>query len=146
MLQIITVLMVALMVTLPVCAEVGTINFLSAGTITNSTTRTTGFSDVKIEDQEVVAIQMEFQGSQAGTGLITCTMARSKDGITFETTPRFTAIAALNGNTAVVAFTNLTALTGGAHSLRLVSVQNADASASATNCTISIVKKRVSVK
>lgn len=124
-------------------AEVGAVNVLSAGTLTNNATRTTGFTDVKIDRNEVVACQVNLQGDQAGTGAITLTWARSKDGSTFETTPRFTVVTALNGNTAVVAFTNLTALTGAAHSLRLISAQNADASASATNVTISIVKKTV---
>jgi hypothetical protein len=67
------------------------------------------------------------------------------DGTTFETTPRQTNGFSLNGTTAVVGFTNLTQL-GATHTLRLVSAQNDDNVASATNVTISVVKKVVKVK
>jgi len=132
-------------------AEVGTINLLSGGThaqggtITNATTRTTGFADVKVEDQEIVSLQINASGTEAGTGALTMILARSKDGVTFETSPRQSISFSLAGATTIVGFTNLVYV-GAAHSLRLISVQNADANASATNVTISVVKKRVSVK
>ena len=123
-------------------AEVGAVNFLSAGTVTNDTTRTTGFTDVKIENQSVVGLQVNMAGSQAGTGNVILTLARSKDGLTFETTPRFTVTNALNGTTAVIGYADISEQAQSAHSLRLISAQNADASASATNVTISVVLKR----
>jgi hypothetical protein len=134
-----------IIIALPARAEVGTVNFLSAGTITNNTTRTTGFSDVKVDDNEIVSLQINASGDAAGTGNLVLILARSKDGVTFETTPRQTVSFALAGATTIVGYTNLT-LVGASHSLRLISVQNADASASATNVTVAVVKKRVSVR
>lgn len=125
-------------------ADVGTVTLLS-GTLTNNSTWTIN-STAKVDDNEIVGVQAVATGNQAGTGNITLTFARSGDGVEFETTPRFTWVFALNGTTKVVAYTNLTTTVGAAHSIRLVSVANADASCSATNATILLIKKRVDVK
>ena len=116
-------------------------DFISGATITNATTRTTGFAVVPLGNATRYDLVVKMQGSQAGTGLVTLTMARSHDGETIETTPRFTSAFALNGNTAVVGYTNLDTHIKAARYLHLISAQNADASASATNVTITIVPK-----
>jgi len=133
----------ALLLAIPALADVGTSAFVSAGTITNATTRTTGFSDVKVDNRDNVGLQVTYKGTGAGTGAVTLIVARSGDGVTFESTPRLTFITALNGTTEVSYYTNLTSsVIGGAHSLRLISVQNADA-VSATNFSATVVMKRI---
>lgn len=115
-------------------------DFLSGGTLTNNATRTTGFTAVPFNgDRADLVVKM--QGDQAGTGNVTLTLARSHDGVTIETTPRFTRVFALTGNTAVVGYTNLFAGNTAARYIHLISAQNADASASATNVTISLIPK-----
>lgn len=133
---------IAFTLALTVLADTGAVNLFTNGTVANNTTRTTGFTDVKVNDNEIVSLQVEAACVQVGTGDLRLTLARSKDGLTFETAPRQVIGFALNGTTAIVGFTNLTQL-GGTHTLRLISVQNADASAIATNVTISVVKKTV---
>ena len=140
-----TLAIVALAVTLPSRAETGAVNMLTSGNITNNTTRTTGFTDVKVDNNEIASLQLAFQGTTTSTGAVKVVIARSMDGTNFETTPRQTIGFALNSTTAVIGFTNLTQL-GAAHTLRLISAQNDDSAASATNCTISVVKKTVKVK
>lgn len=142
----ITASLIATIIALPFTAraDVGTGNFLSSGTLTNGTTRTTGFSDVKVEDQEIVGLQLNMQGDGNGTGNVTVTIARSKDGSSFETTPQQVIGFALNNNTAVVGFTNLLNV-GAAHTLRLISAINTNG-VSATNVTISVVKKVVNTQ
>jgi len=82
------------------------------------------------------------QGSSAGTSNITVTLARSPDGTVWETTPRFTWIFPLNGTTEVVAYTNLASgLLGAAHSVKIISVANADDTI-VTNAYIKAVLKR----
>lgn len=133
----------SMLIVLPAKADVGTIQLLSAGTVTNNTTRTTGFTDAVVDNQknDEASLQVSFTGDQAGTGAVTLILARSADGTTFETTPRISIATAVNGVTAVCLYTNLPN-TGAAYAYRLISIQNADASASITNCTVSIVKKR----
>jgi hypothetical protein len=126
-------------------AETGAVNILTSGTVTNATTRTNGFTDVKVDNNEIASLQVAFQGTASSTGAVKLTFARSMDGAAFETTPRQTIGFALSSTAAVVGFTNLTQV-GAAHTLRLISAQNDDNSASATNCTISVVKKVVKVK
>ena len=135
---------VAFVASVPLRAETGAVNFLTSGTVTNATTRTNGFADVKVDNNEIASLQVAFQGSGTATGTVRLILARSMDGTTFETTPRMTNGFSLNNTTNVVGFTNLTQL-GAAHTLRLISAQNDDNVASATNVTISVVKKVVKV-
>jgi hypothetical protein len=91
-------------------------------------------------------VVLKFQGDGAGTGAITVTFARSSDGTVWETTPRVAWVTALNGNTAVVAYTNLNAaLLGSAPYIKVMSIANADASRAATNASLTLVKKNLRV-
>ena len=125
-------------------ADVGTQSIISSATFTNDTTRTTGFTDVKIDKQDNIGVLLSFQGNGSGSDEITVTFARSGDGTTFETTPRFTWAIPANGTTAVVAYTNLSsAVIGSAGYLRVISVQNASTNRNMTNSSITIIKKTV---
>jgi hypothetical protein len=76
------------------------------------------------------------------TDAITITFARSVDGTTWETTPRFTWATALNGTTAVVTYTNLnSSLIGAAGYLKVISIQNASATVLGTNASLTVIKK-----
>lgn len=125
-------------------ADVGSENLGTTNRIINNATTTASLGRVvKVDNHNEVGVMVKFEGTQAGTGAITLTFARSPDNTNWETTPRFTWATALNGTTPVVAYTNLTALVGAAGYLKIVSVQNADASASATNFSVTVVKKRL---
>ena len=115
-------------------------DFISGATLTNNATRTTGFTAVPFTGNTADLV-VKLQGDQAGTGNVTLTFARSHDGTTVETTPRFTRVFALTGNMAVVGYTNLFAANTAARYIVLISAQNADATASATNVTITLVPK-----
>lgn len=140
---------------------VGTLGVLVLGTVlpaqgqsfgvTNSiakgaTTSENMGSAVKVDDAESVSCTISTIGSEAGTGNITVTFARSQDNSVWETTPQFTWICALNGRTAVVAYTNLTTLVGAAKYVKVISVANADANAAATNFVVKLDKKFFKVK
>ena len=135
----------ALALAVPAMGEVGMINFGITNSIANNATTSVNLgSVVSITGQENCGMMMKFQGSEAGTGLITVTFARSPDNSNWETSPRFTWINSLNGNTAVVGYTNFTATQiGAAGYLKVVSIANADANASATNASLYLCKKTV---
>ena len=125
-------------------ADTGVDTALSAGTITNATTRTSGFTDVEITKQDNVGVVCRFTG--AGTNAVdtlVVTFARSADGSNFETTPRWTWPVPLNATTAVVGYTNLDATAlGAARWLRVVSIQNTGDN-NATNVYLEVIKKTV---
>jgi hypothetical protein len=128
-------------------AEVGTISFGIGTRITNNVTMTAAGAigaAVDIRGQDNCGLMLKMAGSEAGTGAVTVTLARSPDNVNWETTPRFTFIAALNGTTAVVAYTNLPAATiGAAGYLKVISIANADANATGTNASLTLVKKTI---
>lgn len=125
-------------------ADTGVDTVISAGTITNSTTRSSGFTDISISKQDNVGVVLRFTG--AGTNAVdnlVVTFARSADGSNFETTPRWTWTVPLNATTAVVGYTNLNASAlGAAAYLRVVSVQNTGNN-NATNVYIEVIKKTI---
>lgn len=127
-----------------VYADTGVDTVISAGTITNGTTRTTGFTDISVPKANALGVVCRFTGS--GTNAvdnIVVTFARSADGVNFETTPRWTWTIPLNATTAVVGYTNLTDTSfGSAAYLRVVSVQNTGNN-SVTNFYIETVKKTI---
>ena len=97
---------------------------------------------VKIAKTDNVGIMMACQGNASGTGVVTITWARSADGITYETTPRFTTLCVLNNTTAVASYTNISAsVIGPSQFIKLVSIANADATASGTNASIKVFVK-----
>ena len=76
-------------------------------------------------------------------GAVTFTLARSPDGTVWETTPRWTWAVTLNGTTEVVAVTNIAgSIIGATHSLKVISVANADDTI-VTNAYLKVVKKQV---
>lgn len=127
----------------PALADTAVEAMLSAGTLTNSATRTSGFTDIEIPKVNNVGLVLRFTGAGAATDNLTLTFARSVDGSNFETAPRFTWKVALNGTTAVVGYTNLVESTiGAARYLRLVSAQN-EGTNNATNVYIEVIKKTI---
>lgn len=126
-------------------AQVSVINVgITNSVINNATTSTSMGNVINVSKQDFVGMEFRGQGDRAGTGIQTLTFARSTDGTTFETTPRFTWTLSLNGNTAIVGYTNFpNAVIGGAHSIKLVSIANADASATVTNTSLRVLLKRV---
>ena len=97
---------------------------------------------VRISKTDAAALELKMQGDAAETLGVTFTFARSADGTTYETTPRFTWVATLNGTTAVVAYTNLSnAVIGPAAYLKCVSIVSAATNANATNVTLRVLTK-----
>lgn len=143
---ILTLLLIAAALLAPVVpafADVAVEAMLSAGTVTNETTRTTGFTAVEIPKVNNVGLALRFTGAGAATDNLTLTFARSVDGSNYETTPRFTWRVALNGTTAVVGYTNLVESTiGAARYLKLVSIQN-EGTNNATNVYVEVIKKTI---
>jgi hypothetical protein len=135
----------AVAATLPARAEVGTIDFGITNSIANNYTTTVNLGNaVAITGQDRGGLMLSMTGSQAGTGLVTITFARSPDNVNWETTPRFTWAAALNGTTPVVACTNLDQTVVGAFGyLKVVSIVNADASCLGTAASLKLVKKTI---
>lgn len=122
--------------------NVGTVDIISAGTLTNAATWSPTTA-VLIDKQAFVALTVRFQGDGSDTANIVTTVLRSGDGVNFETSPpstlKFTN--ALNNTTAVVGYFELTKdLVGSAKALK-VTVQNAATTVKGTNATVSIVKK-----
>ena len=130
---------------MPAMAEQGYTSFGCTNTVRSNMTVTVNLGNgLKIDNQDNAGIMVRAQGDAAGTGTITVTWARSHDNSNFETTPRFTTLLALNGNTAVLFYTNWsTAVVGAAGYIKPVSIANADTGANATNFTIWLVKKTV---
>jgi hypothetical protein len=128
---------------MPALADVGVIDMGVTNKFTaNYTTTANMGNSVKLTKNDTVGVQVAVQGDAAGTGAITATFARSLDGTTWETAPRFTMACALNGTTAVVQYTNFpNTIIGPVGYIKLISVQNADATANATNASIKIITK-----
>jgi hypothetical protein len=126
-------------------ADVSLLSFGITNRFINNATVTANMGNVvKVDGQDNAGLMLKMAGDQAGTGVITITFARSPDNSNWETTPRFTMTAAVNGVTPVVAYTNLnTATIGAAGYLKVISMANADASAICTNCSLYLVKKTI---
>lgn len=125
--------------------DAGLVSFSAPATITNNAANTTVTGSViKIDKQHAVGLVIKTSGTQAGTGNIAVQLARSYDGTNFESSPpttlRFTN--ALAGATTIIGYHEIpSSVVGSAHSLKITSIQNYDASASGTNTTIGLVKK-----
>lgn len=130
---------------LPAAGGVGTVNpGITNSIINNATTTVNVGTAVKVNDYDNVGVEFMFQGDRAGTGGLTVTFARSVDNVSWETTPRFAWAPALNGNTAVVAYTNFpSSIIGGAGWIKVVSIANADVSATATNARLRVILKKI---
>jgi hypothetical protein len=127
--------------------DVGIVHFYSAGNVTNQATKSSGFdsASVKVDKQLGVALVLRFQGTGTGTGDVVAKLARSADGTNFETTPPATLsfTNALNNATAVVGYHEISPdLIRSVHSLKLVSLANADDAEGITNVYVGIVKKK----
>jgi len=126
----------------PAWAEVGTQTLNVTNTITKNATELLDLGGTNsVPNQDNIGIQLSFIGDQAGTGALTFKFARSLDGTTWETTPSFALVTALNGRTAVAYTTNWSIGAFGYYKLQ--SVVNADANAAATNVVIKIGKKTI---
>jgi len=126
-------------------AEVSVVNFGATNQIVAAGTDSTNVGEAVAVDRQGegnVALVARVQGSSAGTGNVTVTLARSPDGTVWETTPRFTWAFPLNGTTEVIAYTNLASgLLGAAHSIKIVSIANADDTI-VTNAYVKVIKKK----
>lgn len=123
--------------------SVGVVDFITAGTLTNSVTWAQG-GTVDISKQSMCGLSVRFQGAASSTSDIVVKLARSADGTNFETSPPSTLsfTNALNGTNVVIGYFQIPRdVVGSVRTLKLLSVQNASGSVNATNATISIVKK-----
>ena len=136
------------------CALVATVAMADVGitdlTVTNTVTPgvlTTGnvsSNSAYLSKIDRVGLELQCQGSAAGNSNITLTLQRSLDGIVWETTPMLTWATALNGTTALVAYTNLSEdIIGLAAYLRVYSISNGNATANATNVVVRVIRKTI---
>ena len=127
--------------------DVSVVNTGATNTWANLSTNTATIgSIIDIGGQFRPGIRLKFQGNGSATDNIVVQLARSADGTTVETTPpaspslRFTN--ALNNTTAVIADYALDPLVVGPFKgLKVVRIENLATSVSATNCSISLIKK-----
>lgn len=107
----------------------------AASTLTVSST--VGIIDVRRWD--AVALQPTFALSGTGVGNVVFNFARSADGATYETTPSISGTIAASGTTTVSGVLNVS--TGGAATIKLVSVVNANNPGVVPNPVIKIGRK-----
>jgi hypothetical protein len=135
------------LLSLSASADVGTAALMtSGGTITNNATQTTGFTAQKMDNQTSATLVIKFSGDQAGTGNIAVQLARSYDGVNFESAPpatlRFTN--AMAGATTVIGVNPISSdLVRDVHSLKITSLQSYETTAKGTNASIFLLLKRV---
>lgn len=134
----------ALLATVPAVADVGTQNLSVTNKFTTAITETANLGNSFFaEKQDQIGLQVKMQGDGAGTGNIIICISRSIDGSVWETTPCFLWRVALNGNTAVVGYTNLNRdILGPAGYIKVLSVANTN-DISATNCSITAAVKTI---
>lgn len=100
----------------------------ATNSLTASATQTSNLGNViDLKNYTRLGLQVEFTHSTAtpGSGNCVITLARSADGVTYETTPRLTWTIANNNTTQVVAYTNLpTANIDNVRYIKVVSLQN----------------------
>jgi hypothetical protein len=142
--RIYTIIGLAGLMALPAVAEVGTIDFAITNKIGLSATTSTNLGNaVPVQAQDNCSLVLKFAGSDAGTGAVTVTLARSADNVNWETTPRWSFAAAFNGLTPVVFWTNMPASQlGAAGYVKVVSIVNAD-TINGTNASLTLVKKTI---
>lgn len=130
---------------LPVYAGVGTQSTSCTNSVLNNATITTSLGNaVKVDSSDSVSVVVKMQGDRAGTGNVVVKLFRSIDGLTYETTPGLLFTNALNGNTAVVGVTPIAPDSiRGVQWLKIGSLQNYDASATATNFSVTIATKAI---
>ena len=137
------------LLSLPAFAEVGTTSFGTTNRInaaaTNSTAGAAGVGGAVLCDQmNHAALVIAGSGSASDTGNLLLTFARSGDGTTYETTPRFNVLAALNSTTAIAVWSDVPVTTlGPAYSLKLISVANTNANSAITNFSVKLIKKTI---
>lgn len=145
LLEMLLVIAPLVLCALPAFADVSTDNVGITNTIAANTTTTLNLgSGIPVKNDRTLGAELRLQGNASGTGAVTVVWARSLDeGTTYETTPRFSWVTALNGTTAVVARTNLPSwfLENSTH-VKIISIQNADASAGGTNASLRIARQR----
>jgi len=139
-----TLLLVTALTLATARADVGLTDLAITNTIKAAvlTTANVSSNSAYVSKVDSVGLELQCQGDAAGTGAITLTLQRSLDGLIWETTPKFTWATALNGTTAVVAYTNLAdTLIGPAAYFRVYSISNGDGTANATNCVLRVIRK-----
>lgn len=126
-------------------AEVGMVSFGITNTIGKDATTSVNLgSALSVTGQDNIGLMLKTAGSEAGTGLVTITFARSPDNVNWETSPRFTWVNSLNGVTPVVGYTNIpSSVIGAAGYIKVVSIVNADANVNGTNSALYLVKKTI---
>jgi hypothetical protein len=123
-------------------AQVAPINFGSGVTVTNATTNSVSWTDLKVDRQDTAGLFLKF-GTPVNVTNLFVFLYRSPNGVHYETTPGVTVTFDNNGaaGTNQWFFTNLTtADLGSAHSLR-ATIGNTN-TASITNVTLGLSLKR----
>lgn len=77
-------------------------------------------------------------GTNVGDATLTVTFARSVDGVTYETSPRFTWSVAITGTNALAYYTNLSPLIGPAAYLTNISVVSTETNTALTNVSLKL--------
>ena len=146
-LLIATIVAFTVLCTIPVRADVGTIDFGITNSIaavsTNTTAPTIG-SAVNIDNVDNVGLVFTGAASTASSTNVVITFARSADNSNWETTPQFTWTVPCTGLVTNVAYTNIpSSMVGSAGYLKVVSIANTGATAIMTNASLIAVKKKL---
>jgi len=104
-------------------------------------------SGVKVDNYESVDLLIKVYNAHTDTGNVTVYFARSGDGSTWETSPKFSTTFALTAaqasNTAQYFWVHLPSTTiGSAMWIKPTSVANTNANSDLTNCAVYVWKKR----
>lgn len=141
---VLAVMGIAVACALPAMADVGTQDLATTNKFAGSTTTTANMGNgFFLEKQADVGLCCKFQGDAAGTANAVLCIARSVDGTTYETTPCINWVIPMNGNTAVVAYTNFNRdLIGPAGWIKVTQCANTN-SANLTNCSVTAIVKTI---
>ncbi len=133
-----------LMLPMPALADIGTTDLAVTNKFQGSVTTTANMGNsIYLQGQPEVGLQVKLQGDAAGTGNVVLCISRSLDGTTWETTPCWNWYVAMNGTTAVVAYTNMNRdLIGPAGYIKVLQVANTN-SANLTNCSVTAIVKSI---
>lgn len=142
---IVCILLTLALIALPAFADVGTQNTSCTNLAAAATTTTANLgSAVKVDSTDSVGVTIKFSGSAAGTGAVVWRMVRSPNGIDYESTANNYLVCsnALAGATSITNYYSIPSdYIRGAQYVKLLNIQNYDASANATNLSIIVSTK-----
>ena len=130
---------------IPAQAAVSVVDVGMTNTIVANATTTDNLGNaVLVDNHDRAAFVFKFQGAATNqTGNLTVKISRSSDGTTYETIG-FSSTVAANGTNAVVGFVDIpTTSMSSAKYLKVLSIANANADLTVTNCSLQVILKKV---